>query len=52
MIPVKEIASRQKQTLSLMPDNIALGLTPQALVNLVEFLITAGGVEAVKTLNR
>jgi putative membrane-bound dehydrogenase-like protein len=40
MIPVKEIVSRQKQTLSLMPDNIALGLTPQELVDLVEFLMT------------
>jgi hypothetical protein len=41
MIPVKEIASRQKQTLSLMPDNIAVGLTPQELVDVVEFLVAA-----------
>jgi putative heme-binding domain-containing protein len=39
-LPAKEIASRRQQTLSLMPDNISLGLTPQELVDLVEFLMS------------
>ncbi|MCI0542027.1 MAG: c-type cytochrome [Verrucomicrobiales bacterium] len=39
-IPAKQIASRQQQKLSLMPDNIALGLTPQELVDLVEYLMS------------
>ena len=39
-IPEKQIASRQQQNLSLMPDNISLGLTPQELVDLVEFLMS------------
>jgi putative membrane-bound dehydrogenase-like protein len=38
-IPSKQIVSRQKQKLSLMPDNISLGLTPEELVDLVEFLM-------------
>ncbi|MSU62016.1 MAG: c-type cytochrome [Pedosphaera sp.] len=38
-IPAKQIASRQQQKFSLMPDNITLGLTPQELVDLVEFLL-------------
>ena len=38
-IPAKHIASRQQQKLSLMPDNISLGLTPQELVDLVEYLL-------------
>ena len=39
-IPAKQIASRQQQKLSLMPDNISLGLTPQELVDLVAFLLS------------
>lgn len=39
-IPAKQIASRQQQQLSLMPDNITLGLTPQELVDLVEYLLS------------
>ena len=39
-LPSKQIASRQQQKLSLMPDNISLGLTPQELVDLVEFLMS------------
>lgn len=39
-IPAKQIASRQQQKLSLMPDNIALGLTPRELVDLVEYLLS------------
>ncbi len=38
-IPSIQIATRQQQKLSLMPDNIALGLTPQELVDLVEYLL-------------
>ncbi len=40
-IPAKEIASRQQLKLSLMPDNISLGLTPRELVDLVEYLAAA-----------
>jgi putative heme-binding domain-containing protein len=39
-IPAKQIASRQQQKLSLMPDNIALGLTPEELVDVVEYLLS------------
>jgi putative membrane-bound dehydrogenase-like protein len=39
-LPSKQIASRQQQKLSLMPDNISLGLTPQELLDLVEYLLT------------
>ena len=39
-IPAKQIASRQQQKLSLMPDNIAAGLTPQELVDVVEYLLS------------
>ena len=39
-IPAKQIASRQQQKLSLMPDNISVGLTPQELVDLVEYLLS------------
>jgi putative heme-binding domain-containing protein len=39
MIPAKEIAHREKQKTSIMPDNIALGMKPQELVDLVEFLV-------------
>lgn len=39
-IPSKQIASRQQQKLSLMPDNISLGLTPDELVDLVEYLMS------------
>ena len=38
-IPAKHIATRQQQKLSLMPDNISLGLTPQELVDLMEYLL-------------
>lgn len=37
--PVSEIESRYKQKLSIMPDNIALGMTPQSLANLVAYLM-------------
>ncbi len=39
-IPAKDITLRKKQTLSVMPDNVALGLNAQELVDLVEFLQT------------
>jgi putative heme-binding domain-containing protein len=39
-IPSNQIVSRQQQKLSLMPDNISLGLTPQELVDLVEYLMS------------
>lgn len=42
-IPAKQIASRQQQRLSLMPDNISLGLTPEELVDLVEYLMREAG---------
>ena len=38
-LPSNQIVSRQQQKLSLMPDNISLGLTPQELVDLVEYLM-------------
>jgi putative heme-binding domain-containing protein len=44
-LPGRDIASRQKQTLSIMPDNIALGLTPQELVDVVEFLLAGAAQE-------
>jgi putative heme-binding domain-containing protein len=39
-LPSNQIVSRQQQKLSLMPDNISLGLTPQELVDLVEYLMS------------
>jgi len=42
-IPAAQVAERQRQSLSLMPDNIALGMKPQDLVDLVEFLATNNG---------
>lgn len=42
-IPAADVVERQRQTLSLMPDNIALGMKPQDLVDLVEFLATTSG---------
>ncbi len=39
-IPAQAIASRRQQKLSLMPDNLALGLTPDELVDLLEHLLT------------
>lgn len=42
-IPAADIKERQRQVLSLMPDNIALGMKPQDLVDLVEFLATTSG---------
>ncbi len=40
-IPAAQVVQRQRQNLSLMPDNIALGMKPQDLVDLVEFLATS-----------
>ncbi len=40
-IPAKDITLRKKQTISVMPDNVALGLNAQELADLVEFLQTA-----------
>ena len=37
-IPREEIISRRKLTLSVMPDNIALGIAPQRLADLVTYL--------------
>lgn len=37
-IPEKEITSRHKLKVSTMPDNVALGLSPQDLADLVSFL--------------
>ncbi len=39
VIPDQEIAQRRQQLLSTMPDNIAAGLTPQELADVVEFLM-------------
>lgn len=36
-----QIVLRKKQTLSIMPDNIALGLSAQDLADLAEFLLTS-----------
>ncbi len=38
-IPATEIVRREKQPLSIMPDNISLGLTPQELVDVETFLL-------------
>jgi putative membrane-bound dehydrogenase-like protein len=40
VVPASEIASRTKQKLSVMPDNIALGLAPQDLADVVAMLAT------------
>jgi putative heme-binding domain-containing protein len=40
-IPAKDVTLRKKQTMSVMPDNVALGLNAQELADLVEFLQTA-----------
>jgi putative membrane-bound dehydrogenase-like protein len=40
-IPAKDIVLRKKQTISVMPDNVALGLNAQELADLVQFLQTA-----------
>jgi putative heme-binding domain-containing protein len=40
-IPADQVALRKKQSLSVMPDNIAMGLSPQELADLAEFLLTA-----------
>jgi putative heme-binding domain-containing protein len=45
-IPAAQVTERQRQSLSLMPDNIALGMKPQDLVDLVEFLATSNGATA------
>src|SRR5204863_3596613 len=39
-IPKKEIESRSKSLVSLMPDNLVAQLTPDELVDLVEYLFT------------
>jgi putative heme-binding domain-containing protein len=39
VIPAKDIVLRKKQTMSVMPDNVALGLTAQELADLAEFLL-------------
>jgi putative heme-binding domain-containing protein len=43
LIPAREIVLRERQRSSIMPDNIALGMTPQELVDVVEFLAAARG---------
>ena len=48
MIPAKEITQRQNEKVSLMPDNIALGMKPQELVDLVEFLARGPGASAAR----
>ena len=40
-LPAPSIVSRQQLKLSLMPDNIAVGMTPQELADVVEFLMAA-----------
>jgi putative heme-binding domain-containing protein len=37
-IPAAEIASKRRSKLSLMPDNVATGLTAQEIADLIEFL--------------
>jgi putative heme-binding domain-containing protein len=39
VIPASEIVLRKKQTMSVMPDNVALGLTAQELADLTEFVL-------------
>jgi putative heme-binding domain-containing protein len=39
-IPSKDIALRKKQDFSVMPDNVAMGLTPQEIADVAEFLLT------------
>lgn len=39
VIPAGDITRRQQQTLSIMPDNISLGLTPAELADVVEYLL-------------
>lgn len=43
MIPARDIVAREKQKTSIMPDNIALGMKPQELVDLVDFLVSGPG---------
>ncbi len=43
MIPSRDIVVREKQKTSIMPDNIALGMKPQELVDLVTFLVSGPG---------
>lgn len=38
VVPLSDIASRTKQKLSLMPDNVAIGLAPQDIADLAAFL--------------
>jgi putative heme-binding domain-containing protein len=40
-IAAKDIVLRKKQTMSIMPDNVALGLTAQELSDLAEYLLKA-----------
>jgi putative membrane-bound dehydrogenase-like protein len=39
-IPAAEVVMRKKQEMSVMPDNVALGLSAQELTDLAEFLLT------------
>nr|MBA3273639.1 c-type cytochrome [Chthoniobacterales bacterium] len=39
-IPAGDIVLRKKQTISVMPDNVGLGLTSQQLADLAEYLLT------------
>ncbi len=41
-LPAAEVRSKRRSTRSLMPDNVATGLTPQELADLVELLARAG----------
>jgi putative membrane-bound dehydrogenase-like protein len=45
-IPSSQITRREKQKVSLMPDNLGLGLQPQQLADLVEFLLLPAPFEA------
>ena len=40
-IPAKDIKLRKRQPFSVMPDNVALGLSAQDLADLAEFLLNA-----------
>jgi putative membrane-bound dehydrogenase-like protein len=56
VVPADEVVERRRQTLSLMPDNVALGLGAQDLADLLAFLLedryarpTFGETEALLT---
>ncbi|MDA1266363.1 MAG: DUF1080 domain-containing protein, partial [Planctomycetota bacterium] len=42
VFPVEDIEVRKKQTLSVMPEGVALGLSPQEIADLLAFLTTPG----------